>query len=77
MLMGLIEAVSQQISPKLKLLYKIPTSGAIDSALKGTLITRPPLIRILKDETRLWITPLLYMTEIYLLPSGGILPFMH
>lgn len=52
-LIGLIEAVSQQISPKLKLLYKIPTSGAIDSALKGTFITSPPLIRILKEENKL------------------------
>lgn len=53
MLIGLIEAVSQHIYPKLKLFSNIPISGAIDSAVKGTFITSPPLINILKDETRL------------------------
>lgn len=43
----------------------------------GKLMIKPPLIRILKKEFIVWITPLLYVTAIYFVPSGGILPLMQ
>lgn len=48
-------------------------SGAIDSADMGTFMTNPPLISILKEVFIVCIIPLLYVTEIYFEPSGGIL----